>query len=330
MPEVNPFATVRQLAAGYIVPRCLHVIANLGVADVLDETPRTAAELAESVGAHPDALWRILRVLSTYGLFALQGDQFSHTPASRLLRSDHPQSMRSFVRMFASPLYWNAYGELEYTAQTERPATDKSTPNGFWNYLESHPDEGTIFDEAMVTKSRAAAAAIASSYDFSGFEVVGDIGGGLGQVLRAIMNASPNSKGVLFDLAHVLEKAKYIPSERITFQAGDFFSDTFPTCDAYLLMDVIHDWGDEAAMAILKAVRRAAPAHAKLLVIELVFPDDPGPDWAKVLDVNMLALFGGRQRTLSEYRALLESAGFSLQRKIDTRAEHSILEAVVA
>ena len=145
--------------------------------------------------------------------------------------------------------------------------------------------------------------------------------------MLAIINAEPSAEGVLFDQPHVIEEAVGVASERLTLQAGDFFRDTLPSCDAYLLMDIIHDWGDEESVAILQAVRRAAPPQAKLLLIEMLVPDDPGPDWSKMLDIHMLTLFGGRQRTQQEYEALFAQSGFVLKREIDTHAGISILEA---
>ena len=181
----------------------------------------------------------------------------------------------------------------------------------------------------MAAKAHGQVAGVLAAYDFSGFGLIGDIGGGRGHLLRAVLDAAPDANGVLFDLPHVIAEAAGMASERLTLQAGDFFKDALPVCDAYLLMEVIHDWGDEEAVAILRAIRRAAPPHATLLLIEQIVPDDPGPDWSKMLDIHMLALLGGRQRTRREYEALLDRAGFSLRREIDTGAGISILEAAV-
>jgi hypothetical protein len=325
--ETNPFATVIEMAGGYCLPRCLHVVADLGVADALDETPRTADDLAGSVGAHPEALGRVLRLLSAHGVFEMRGDAFGHSPASRLLRADHPRSMRAFARMFGLPINWSTFGALERSVRTGLPAASEVFPEGFWAYLAQHPEEGRVFDAAMAAKAQGAVAGILASYDFSGFGRIGDIGGGSGHLLRAVVDAEPGAEGVLFDLPHVIEGAAGVASERLALRAGDFFRDALPSCDAYLLMEVIHDWGDEESVAILRAVRRAAPAHAKLLLIETLVPDDPGPDWSKMLDIHMLALLGGRQRTRQEYEALLARSGFVLEREIDTRAGISVLEA---
>lgn len=330
MVETNPFATVQQVAGGYCLPRCLHIVADLGVADALDETPRTAAALAASVGAHPNALSRVLRLLAAHGVFEMQRDQFCHSPASRLLRTDHPQSMRAFAQMFGLSVFWATFEAFEHSVRTGLPATATVFPDGFWAYLAQHPEAGRVFNAAMGAKTHGTVAGILAAYDFSGFGLVGDIGGGTGHLLRAVLDTEPSARGVLFDLPHVIEEAAAVASERLTLQAGDFFRDALPSCDAYLLMEIIHDWGDEESVAILQALRRAAPPHAKVLLIETIVPGDPGPDWSKMLDIHMLALLGGRQRTRQEYEALLTKSGLRLEREIDTGAGISILEAGVA
>lgn len=327
----HPVEVLQQIAGGYCLPRCLHVVADLGVADALDDTPLTAGELATAVGADRDALARALRLLAAHGVFEVQAERFGHSPASRLLRSDHPQSMRAFARMFGLPICWGTFAELEHAVRTGLPATTKAFPEGFWDYLAQHPEQGRVFNAAMAAKAQGAVAGILSAYDFSAHDLIGDIGGGRGHLLRAILaEAAPNAKGVLFDLPHVIEEASDMASERLALQAGDFFRDALPACDAYLLMEVIHDWGDQESAAILRAIRSAAPDGARLLLIETIVPQDPGPDWSKMLDVHMLALLGGRQRTAQEYAGLLADAGFVLEREIDTRAGISILDAATA
>jgi hypothetical protein len=181
----------------------------------------------------------------------------------------------------------------------------------------------------MTARARRYVAGVRAAYDFSGFDLVGDIGGGLGHLLLAVLDSAPTVKGVLFDLPPVISEASGLASERLQLQAGDFFTDPLPVCDAYLAMQVIHDWGDEDAVAILRAIRRVAPTHAKLLIIEHLIPDDPGPHWSKILDIHMLTLLGGRERTRQEYAALLAQAGFAFAREIATGSDVVILEAVL-
>lgn len=324
----TPHEVVMQMSAAWLLSRCLHVAADLGVADALEETPRTAAALAQATGAHPQALERTLRLLSAHGVFATREGMVSHTPASRLLRADHPQSLRSLVRMFGLPFNQGAYGFLDHSLRTGRPAVEKVAPAGMFTYLADRPEEARIFGEAMTAKAHGHVASILGAYDFSGFHVIGDIGGGHGHLLRAVLERTPAARGVLFDLPNVLGEVADLASERLALQPGDFFRDPLPACDAYLLMEVIHDWGDEEATAILEAVRAAAPAHARLLVIEQLVPEEPGPHWAKTLDVLMLAVTGGLQRTGREYEALLTSSGFRLERLIDTAGGIAIVEGV--
>ncbi len=325
--ETSPLVTLQLIAGGYCLSRGLHAVAGIGVADALGETPRTAADLAGSVDANPEALGRVLRLLAAHGVFEMRGETFRHSPASRLLRTDHPQSMRAFAQMFGLPVFWATFEAMEHSVRTGLPAATEVFPEGFWTYLAQRPEERRVFNAAMSAKAQGAIAGILASYDFSGFDLIGDIGGGRGHLLRAILEASPNARGVLFELPQVVEEVADVASERLTLQAGDFFRDDLPTCDAYLLMEVIHDCGDDESVAILEAVRRASPPHAKLLVIETIVPGDPGPDWSKMLDIHMLTLLGGRQRTQQEYEALLAQSGFRFQREIGTGAGISILEA---
>jgi hypothetical protein len=324
---VSPPDALMQLAAGALVSRSLHVVADLGVADALDETPRTVAELAAATGAHASALDRTLRLLSSYGVFETHDGKVAHTPSSRLLRADHPQSMRAGVRLWGLPIIQDSYQHMDVSLRTGQPATNEVAPRGFFSYFADHPDEGRAFGEAMTAKSHGAVAGILGAYDFSPFAVIGDIGGGHGHLLQAILESAPSARGVLFDLPDVIRDAAPLASERLSLVAGDFFADMLPQCDAYVMMEIIHDWNDEQAAAILHAVRRAAPEHATLLLIEAIVPDDPGPQWPKTLDIAMLAITGGLQRSTPEYVALLGATGFRLEGIIETGAGVSILEA---
>ncbi len=325
--EQNPLKTLQQLAGGFIISRCLHVVVDLGVPDVLGEDPLTAADIASLVGAHPETLHRVLRLLAANGVFQIEGDKYLHSPVSRMLRADHPHSLRASMRNLGKSINWESYKEMEYSVRTGLPAAEKVFSGGYWAYLAEHPEANSIFNEAMEIKARDQIAGVIATYDFSGFKVIGDIGGGHGHLLRAVLERAPSAKGVLFDQPHVIEEVGNLASERLILKSGNFFKDDLPVCDAYLLMEIIHDWGDDEALSILKAVHRVAPSYSKILLIERIIPDDPGPDWTKVLDIQMLTLFGGKQRTKQEYRALLDRAGLSIEREIDTQAGVSILEA---
>ena len=307
-----------------VLARCVQVAAEYGVADALEDRPMTAAELAEQTGTNADALGRMLRLLSAHGVFVKEGEFYRHTPASELLRSDHPQSMRSFARMMNLTVFLESFAGLTQTAKTGKPIKDFA---GFMEYFAAHPDESSIFNQAMADKSRAVVPAVLDAYDFTPFGVIADIGGGHGHLLRGVLERTPTASGILFDLPHVIPEAAAHGSARLSLQPGDFFADDLPAADAYLLMEVIHDWNDEDSVRILEAIRRAAPSNARLLIIEAIVSEDAGPDFSKVLDVIMLAVTGGRERTPSEYEALLSRSGFNLERIIPTPSQYSIIEA---
>ena len=320
---------VNQLAGGAVLPRCLHAVVNLGIADALDDDPQTAATLAAATGLHAEALGRVLRLLAANGVFECRDGLFSHTPASRLLRADHPQSMRPLARMMGLPIHWMLSGEIEHSLRTGAPAVEKALPGGIWSYLSQNVEAGRLFEEAMTAKAYAQVRGVVSTYDFSRFTLVGDIGGGQGHLLQGILKNAQSVGGVLFDQSHVIERVLGVASDRLKLHGGDFFTDQLPACDAYLLMDVIHDWDDERALAILKNVRRAARHHAVVLIVEAIIADSPGPNWPRTMDIWMLTI-GGKQRTQQEFSALFAQAGFRFTREIDTHAGASIIEAVTA
>jgi hypothetical protein len=208
-------------------------------------------------------------------------------------------------------------------------AAQEALPDGFYGYLAADPEASAIPNAAMAAKAHGQVAGVLAVYDFSVFGTVGDIGGGRGHLLRAILEAVPSARGVLFDLPRVIEEVRSLAStERLHLQSGDFFKDALPRCDGYVVMEVIHAFGDADAVKILRAIRQAATPKATLLLIEQMIPATSGPHWAKTLDIHMLALLGGRQRNRQEYVALLDRSGFAFQREIETRAGVAILESV--
>lgn len=323
---------VFNLTTAHVAARCVHVIADAGVADALDDEPKSAAELGAAIGLNAEALGRILRLLSTYGLFAWHGGGYVHTPASRMLRSDHPASMRSFARMIGSPWNWDHATNFRHAAATGRPRQDWAAAMA---YFATHPEELQIFNRAMIDVSNPMGPAIAEAYDFSAFSAVVDIGGGLGHLARAILDRYPSLDGICFDLPHVVADAETSggASPRLQFHGGDFFNDALPSADAYVIKQVLHDWNDADAVRVLTSIRRAAPTTARVLVIEQIAPepeDVSGPHPTILLDVLMLAATGGRERTASEYAALLTQSGFRVEKVIPTPTLCSIVEAIVA
>lgn len=330
MPEtpLPPFEILQQTTGAFLLSRCLQVVADLGVADALGDKPQSALTLAQATGGDPGALGRVLTLLAAHGIFEHRDGSFGHTLVSQLLRSDHPQSMRSFVRMFGLQIWWKAAEAFEDAVKTGRPVAHDVIPGGMWNYFAQNPGAGRIFSEAMTAKTRARIPDAVAAYEFCQFGSIADIGGGHGHLLKAILDACPNTRGVLFDLPNVIEQAAKNQWDRTTMQAGDFFKDEIPVADAYVLMEVIHDWGDGEAEQILRGVRRAAPKHAKLLLIEATMSEEMGPCWTRTMDIVML-LLGGRQRSYGQYDNLLARAGFHLDKNISLGGTYSLLEASV-
>ena len=325
MAEEQPHEIVWTLTNGVIPSRCLNVVAELGVADEIGSDPVGTAALASRCGADPDALDRVLRLLAAHGIFERHPDGYAHTEASRLLRSDHPKSMRAFARMMGLPVFGATFNALEHSVRTGSPAVELVTSTGLWPYLQEHPSEAEVFGQAMTAKAAADTAAIVAAYDFSRFATIADIGGGRGHLLGAILDAAPNAQGILFDLPEVIGSL-VIEHERLAPQAGDFFVDALPTADAYVLMEVIHDWGDRECIAILSAISRASSPAATVLVIEDVMPEDQADVRSQTLDVIMLSVTGGRERTVSQLGELFERSGFRLTGVTETTGAMRLVE----
>jgi hypothetical protein len=302
-------------------------VAELGVADVLGDEPQPAEALARPLGVNAQALHRVLRSLANHGVFTHDGERFAHNAASRALRTDEPGSMRSLARMMGLKMHWDAYRELDVGLRTGRPAIATVVEGGLFGRLRAHPEEARLFHEAMAGKSFAQIGPIIAAYDFSGLRTIGDIGGGLGHLLNAVLERAPAARGVLFDLPQVVEHASRNANPRIDYVGGDFFKDPIPACDAYMLMTVLHDWSDDESIAILKNIEANAPRTAKVLILEGVVRPDARDNFLLDLDIEMLVMTTGRERTEKEWRAVVSGAGMRVSRVIPAGQWSSIVEA---
>jgi hypothetical protein len=330
MSEEHPAQTILSLSTAYWASRCLHLVADLGIADALGDEPLPATALADKTGANPDALHRVLRALTNHGVFTLKDGRFAHNSASRLLRSDNPASMRSLARMMGLDFHWDVFRELGYSLKNGESAADKAVPGGLFEHLRTHSEDGRIFNEAMVGKSFGQIGPLLGAYDFTGFKTIGDIGGGVGHLLAAILKTAPAAKGVLFELPEVIAQAQSNPNPRINYVAGDFFKDAIPACDLYVMMTVIHDWSDTDSIAILKNLRANAPTGARLVLAEAIIDESARNSFPIDLDIEMLVFASGRERTESQWRTLLDDAGFKLVRATPLAGISGLVEAVVA
>jgi hypothetical protein len=325
-PLPDPATLVADLSRAHIAARCLHVIAECGAADAVADAGATPAEIAAETGFDADALDRILRLLAAHGIFVRTADgRYAHSAASRLLKTDEPGSLRSYVRMAGMPAFWDKFTELGRTA---REGQGRHHMASLVEHYAAHPEEAAIFNAAMVTKSRTVLPAVAAAYDFTPFATIVDVGGGRGHLLKLILERAPRAEGVLFEQPHVIADTE--PASRLTLTSGDFFADALPAADLYLLMDLLHDWDDADAARILAAVRRASRPRAHVLIVETLVPETAGLHFGKTLDIIMLAVTRGRERTEAQHAALLNAAGFELARVLPTASQYSIVEAIAA
>ena len=333
MTKASPHEQLDRMISGYWISQAIYAAAKFSIADLLAQGPRTAGQLAEAAGVNPQALYRLLRALASVGIFAEdESHRFSLTPLAQLLRSDVPGSKRALALM-AGDEQFRAWAEIDYSIQTGRTAFDKVFGKPIFDYLGEHPDKARVFDAAMVGIHGREADAILDAYDFAGIRVLADLGGGNGSQLASILKKHPALKGILFDLPHVIERARKPLeaaglSSRCRLVGGSFFEAAPPGADAYFMRHIIHDWDDEKALAILRNCHAAMPSTGKLLVVESVIPPGNEPFGGKLLDLVMLLIPGGKERTADEYRALFDRAGFEISRIVPTATEISIIEGI--
>jgi SAM-dependent methyltransferase len=330
-------ATLRRLITGFHSTYLIYVVAELGIADLLEDGPKSSAELAAHVSTDPDALHRVLRGLAQFGVLGILEDgRFELTDLGDALRTDAPNSLRPVARLWGGPLVQRPFGGLLNAVQTGQPAFPQVFGQPLFDYLAAHPAEAAIFNQGMVGMTSQFVDSVLSDYDFSEMRTVADVGGGNGALILAILQAHPGLSGIVVDLPHVREGVQRAIAaaglaERCRFVAGDFFEAVPDGADAYLLKSILHDWDDPKSLTILRNCRRAMQPHGKLLVIERLLP--PGNQLALdpvMKDIEMLVMLGSRERTEAEYRALFEQAGFRMDQSIPLQGGTHLLEGVPA
>jgi hypothetical protein len=333
---VPPHAQLIQMATAPWAFRLVYLAAELKLPDLLAAGARSARELAPATGAHAPSLHRVLRALASLGLFTEGAEgRFSLTALGEALRSGAPGSARATVLTLGAPWFARPLEELLYSVQTGKPAFDKIHGMPAFDWLAKHPEQASLFSETMVGFHGMEPAAVAAAYDFSGLRTIADVGGATGNLLATILSRYPEPRGILFDVPHVVRDAPALLRERnvmdrVRIEAGSFFERVPTDADAYLLSHVIHDWGEEQCLAILGHCRRAMKPDNRLLIIEMVLPPGDTPHPGKMLDIVMLSLPGGQERTEPEYRSLLDKAGFRMARVVPTQSAVSVVEAFPA
>jgi hypothetical protein len=328
-----PTVVLRRLVNGYQVTQAIHVVAALGIADLLADGPRASGELATQTGAHAPSLHRVLRALAGVGVLHEGVDgRFALTPVGECLRSDAAEPVGGWASYVGAPSHWQAWGALLHAVRTGEHAFRAVHGTDVWEYRAQHPEEGAVFDRAMTAMTLRANQHLLEAYDFSSIRSVVDVGGGHGALVAALLVAHPHMRGVVLDQPHVVAQAPAVLEEagvadRAEVVAGSFFDEVPAGADAYVLKAILHDWDDAEALRILRRCRAAIPRHGVLLVVErdLGAPNEaPG---AKLSDLNMMVGPGGRERTRDEFATLLADGGFALRATAPTPIALTVFEA---
>lgn len=333
--QPNPAEQILQVGSGYLASISLNIAIQLNIADLLTAGPRPVADLARETHAQEDALYRVLRALASTGIFAESAPHtFANTPASDLLRTGVEGSLRDALAWWCDPYHFRIYAEFAHSVRTGQPCGDKVLGMPIFDYFPTDPAWSDVFNRAMVSFSAITVPAVLEAYDFSGIGTLVDVAGGHGQVICAVFKKYPQMRGILTDLDHVLAGAAHCIrdhnlEDRVSLQTCDFFKSVPAGGDAYILKHILHDWDDHRALTILRNIYAAmGEKKGKVILIEAVMPEGNDPHLVKFLDLEMLALPGGRERTEAEYAALFERAGFRLTRIVPTKSPMSVIEAV--
>jgi hypothetical protein len=319
------------MLTGYWTSQSIYAAAKLGLADLVKDGPKTAEQLAAATGTQPEPLYRLMRALASVGVFR-EDDyrRFVMTPLAAPLQSDVPNSQRALAIMVGEEHY-ACWGELLHSLRTGKTAFEKIYGEPVFDWLSKHAEQAAVFDKAMVAVHGRETGAMLESYDFSTIGTLADVGGGNGSVIRGVLARYPKMHGMLCDLPGVIERATPLVAQenladRLQLIPTNFFESVPPGADAYLLRHIIHDWTDEQAAQILRNIRRAIGKDGRLLVIEGIIPPGNDPSFSKFLDLNMLVIPGGKERTESEYRELYQAAGFRLSSITPTKSDASVIE----
>ena len=322
------------MIGGARATQLVYVAAKLGIADLLKDGPKGCDELSQSLGTHPQTLYRVMRALPSLGVFSENEDgRFELTSLGELLQTGAPGSLRGFAVMTGEEWFWRSYGDLLHGVLTGETAFDHVHGRGLFEYLEQDSEAAQVFHEAMTSLSGPQSTAVVAAYDFSGIGKIVDVGGGRGTLMSAILKANPKMHGVLYDLPSVIEHAtSHLVAEgvadRCELVAGSFFESVPRGGDAYILKWIIHDWDDRRAVEVLRNCRRAMADSVRLLLVERLVSKEKRGASAKLADITMLVIPGGRERTEDEYSTVLNAASFRLTRILPTESELNIIEGV--
>ena len=335
-PDLAAIQHIFQLSTGYMVSSVIGAITRLGVPEQLASGPQSTADLARATSTNEDALYRALRAMAMVGVVAETAPRtFALTPAGDLLRAGVPGSVRDMVMWMSDDFHMRVWAEMLHALKSGETVGEKVVGMPVFEYFQRDRDLSERFNNAMTNFSASVIPAVLSAYDFSGIDVLVDVAGGHGMVLASILQRYPKMRGILFDVEHVVSGAKMLDAlgvrDRCETVAGDFFKAVPRGGDAYIMKHIIHDWDDEKAGVILKNIRAAleGKANGKVILLEAVIKPGNEPDLSKLIDLEMLLLPGGRERTEAEFAALFARNGFELTRVVPTESPLSVIEARV-
>lgn len=332
--QIPPQTAIMHIIAGYWLSRTVYLAARLKLADAIGDGERALPELAATTATNPAALRRLMRALTAHGFFLEREDgRYAQSPLSETLRSGRPGSMRGLAEAELGHDHYEAWGQVETCLRQDGTAFERIYGMPIWRYYGEHPETESLFAEAMSNFTTIAHAGILGSYEFPPFKKAIDVGGGHGAFLKAVLDPRPDAHGILFDVATVIAEAEQRgaiaggSTERIQRVAGDFFKEVPAGGDLYLLKFILHDWNDERSIQILSSVRKAIISGGRLVIVEIVLPKGGEPHVGPLIDLNMMVMTGGIERTEIEYQQLLGRSGFRLERVVATKSPFSIIEA---
>jgi hypothetical protein len=333
-PDNPTWTTMNRMINGFRLTQMICVAARLGLAEFMADGPQHINQLASASGAHPGALYRLLRGLAGHDIFVEVSDQtFGLTPLAELLRPGTHGSQVPHALTVMEPWWWDSWGNLLHSVQTGETAFDAVHGMGLFDYLNQHDEAAQIFNGFMTALTDAQAEAMVNAYDFGNARLVVDIAGGQGALVRAILEKYPQLQALVFDQPSVVMDASRLIREigmeaRCKVVSGNFFESVPAGGDIYMLKQIIHDWDDQDSIAILRNCRQAMTDAARLLIIERVVPPANQRGEGKLADITMLVITGGMERTEAEYHALLQASGFQLRQIIPTTTPFHLIEAI--
>jgi hypothetical protein len=313
----------------------IRVAAELDIAGILEKEPLSIEQLSERTGSDPQALFRMMRALSSENIFKRTKDGlYKNTKLSKVL-AEGKGSLRFTLMQHLGAISWTVFNDLSYSIKTGKSAFSKVYGMKIYEYLSEHPVESALFDRSMTNLSEISIEPILSAFDFSKYKIIADIGGGEGLLLSSILYKNKKSRGILFDLPEGLNHpetifGKFGVADRVQVIQGSFFTTAPAGADVYLLKNILHNWSREESVKILNNIRNVMPSHAKILILEMIADEENHASFGKLIDLQMMVFMEeGKERTRKEFMSILQQAGLRLNRVIPTIAPISIIEAMI-